>query len=87
MNNQTMNSDHVCIGTRFSLKHRFGSIEYYFGFERGAALVLRRKGGHYIGEVTDVIESGFEITTHILNKDVNVWVGFDEVELISIDQK
>lgn len=86
MNMQTMGSQHVRVGTRFLLTHRFGSIEYYFGFERGAALVIRRKGGHYIGEVTDVMENGFEVTTHILNKNVTIHIDFAEIELVSINQ-
>lgn len=86
MNTQTMTCQHVCVGTRFLLSHRFGCIEYYFGFERGAALVLRRKGGHYIGEVTDVMENGFELTIHILNKNVTIHIDFTETQLVSTNQ-
>lgn len=75
----TMSSKYVCVGTKFSMPHQYGHANYYFGFEHGRSLVVRRKGGHYIGDVTDITDEGFELTVWLLNKKASVFVKYDEV--------
>lgn len=74
-----MERKHVVVGQRFYMPGNYGNIPYYFGFEHGKNLVVRRKNGHYIGEVTEVTDEGFKVTLWIMRKEASVFVRYDEI--------
>lgn len=78
----TMNKSLVVAGTRFYMNYKYGGMQYYFGYERGVDLVLRRKGGHYIGDITNVTEDGFEVTVWILKRSASVFISYSEIEYV-----
>ena len=77
-----MSIDNVKAGTRFYMENEFGKLQYYFGWEHGKALVLRRKGGQYIGEITSFNDEGFEVSVWILKKQASVFVRYEEVTYV-----
>lgn len=78
-----MNKTLVRPGTRFRMNDEYGGIKYYFGYERGKDLVIRRKGGHYIGDVTNFNEAGFQVTTWIMKQPASVWIPYSDVEYVT----
>lgn len=74
-----MSRQYVGVGTKFSMALKFGHSNYYFGFEHGRSLVVRRKGGQYIGDVTDITDEGFELTVWILGKKASAFIRYDEI--------
>lgn len=76
---RSLNREKVRTGTRFCIDHKYGLIEYYFGFERGHDLIVRRKGGHYVGDVTCIADTWFEVSVWILDKVATVTIYYKDV--------
>ena len=77
-----MKKELVKTSTRFYLQDKYGKTEFYFGYKRTNQLQVVRKGGHYIGDVREILEDGIYVSVWILYKEAAVFIPYSEMEFI-----
>ncbi len=81
-NTRTMLKEDVKAGRRFHIKDEHKSKSYSFNKLYGKRLAVRSGSHRHLGEVSDVLEDSFVLTTWFFNQEVSVLIPFSELLII-----